>query len=56
MKSETATEIRPRLMSYGITAALALAFVATVISAVSAAGKVGFVDESVPQIVKINGP
>ena len=49
--------IRPRLMSYGITAALALALVSTVIGAVSAAGgKVGFIDESVPQIVKINGP
>ena len=58
MTNMTVTAARSRVASYGVTAALALALVSTVIGAVSAAGgkATGFVDDSVPQIVKINGP
>ena len=58
MTNTTAATARSRLASYGVTAALALALVSTVIGAVGAAGgkATGFVDETVPQIVKINGP
>ena len=58
MTNMTATIARSPVASYCVTTALALALVSTVIGAVSAAGgkAIGFVDDSVPQIVKINGP